>query len=44
MMANEKPDYIDIDKDGDKSESMKEAAQSFKDKKVKEVMAKRKNG
>ena len=44
MMSDAKPDYIDIDKDGDKSEPMKEAAQNFKDNKMKEVMAKRKNG
>lgn len=44
MMANDKPDYIDIDKDGDKTEPMKKAAESFKNNKVKEVMAKRKNG
>ena len=41
--TNAKPDYIDIDKDGDKQESMKEAAsakaQSFKDKKTDEVKA-----
>lgn len=43
-MNKPKPDYIDIDNDGDKSEPMKEAAQKFKDNKMKEVMAKRKNG
>ena len=43
-MSNSKPDYIDIDKDGDKSGPMKEAAQNFKDNKMKEVIAKRKNG
>ena len=39
-----KPDYIDLDKDGDKEEPMKEAAkgkaQDFKDEKTKEVMSK----
>ena len=46
-MKNAKPDYIDIDKDGDKDEPMKEAAketkseaQNFKDIKTQEVMAK----
>ena len=46
-MKNAKPDYIDIDKDGDKDEPMKEAAketkseaQRFKDVKTKEVMSK----
>ena len=43
-MNNSKPDYIDIDKDGDKEEPMKEAAQKFKDNKMKKVMDKRKNG
>jgi hypothetical protein len=40
---NAKPDFLDMDKDGDKEESMKEAtsakAQSFKDKKTEEVKA-----
>ena len=41
-MPNAKPDYIDIDGDGDKTEPMKEAAQkekaqNFKDKKTNEV-------
>ena len=40
-MANAKPDFLDMDKDGDKEEPMKEAAkgkaQSFKDKKTEEV-------
>ena len=45
--SNSKPDFLDMDKDGDKTEPMKDAAkgskaQSFKDKKMKEVMAKRK--
>lgn len=44
QMKNAKPDYIDIDKDGDKEEPMKEAAkgkaQEFKNKKTKEVMSK----
>ena len=46
-MKNAKPDYIDIDKDGDKDEPMKEAAketkteaQRFKDMKTKKVMDK----
>lgn len=44
---NSKPDFLDMDKDGDKEEPMRDAAkqpaaQSFKDKKMKEVMSKRK--
>ncbi len=39
-MSNSKPDFLDMDKDGDKQEPMKEAvsakAQSFKDKKTEE--------
>ena len=39
--TNAKPDFLDMDKDGDKTEPMKEAAkgkaQSFKDKKTEEV-------
>ena len=38
---NAKPDFLDMDKDGDKEEPMKEAAkgkaQEFKDKKTEEV-------
>jgi len=30
MMKNAKPDYIDIDKDGNKTESMKDAASGIK--------------
>ena len=41
-MSNAKPDYIDIDGDGDKEEPMKDAAkekeaQNFKNKKTEEV-------
>jgi hypothetical protein len=41
-----KPDFLDIDGDGDKQEPMKEAAQEpeaqkFKDKKMSEVMQRR---
>ena len=36
MNEKAKPDYIDIDKDGNKNEPMKKAAQDKKDKKVKE--------
>ena len=41
-MPNAKPDYIDIDGDGDKSEPMKDAAQkdaaqNFKNKKTEDV-------
>ncbi len=36
MNEKAKPDYIDIDKDGNKTEPMKKAAQDKKDKKVKE--------
>ena len=43
--TNAKPDFLDMDKDGDKDEPMKEAAkgkaQSFKDEKMKKVMEKR---
>ena len=44
---NMKPDFLDIDGDGDKQESMKEAsqesdAQDFKDKKMRKVMQRRK--
>ena len=40
---NSKPDFLDMDGDGDKQEPMKEAAknpeaQKFKDKKMREVM------
>ena len=41
--TNAKPDFLDMDKDGDKEEPMKEAAkakgkaQAFKDKKTEEV-------
>ena len=45
-MPGAKPDYIDIDKDGDTDEPMKQAAsakaQSFKDKKTDEVKARMK--
>jgi len=41
---NAKPDFLDMDKDGDKEEPMKEAAkgkaQEFKDKKTEEVKKK----
>ena len=49
-MENAKPDYIDIDKDGDKEEPMKDAAkegkaQNFAGKKVREQISKnRKKG
>ena len=41
-MSNVKPDYLDMDGDGDKEEPMKEAAkekeaQNFKNKKTEEV-------
>tara|TARA_R110001592_G_scaffold77191_2_gene232524 strand:- start:13 stop:1140 length:1128 start_codon:yes stop_codon:yes gene_type:complete len=36
----EKPDYIDLDKDGDKEESMKDAAEDAKKKKLKEAISK----
>ena len=40
-MANAKPDFLDMDKDGDKEEPMKDAAkgkaQEFKNKKTEEV-------
>jgi hypothetical protein len=44
---NSKPDFLDMDGDGDKQEPMKDAAkdpaaQSFKDKKMREVMAAKK--
>ena len=35
LEEGEKPDYIDLDKDGDKEESMKKAAADAKDKKEK---------
>ena len=35
----DKPDYIDLDKDGDKEESMKDAAKDAKSKKLKESIA-----
>lgn len=43
---NMKPDFLDIDGDGDKQEPMKEAskestAQEFKDKKMNEIMQKK---
>ena len=45
-MPGSKPDFLDMDKDGDKEESMKDAtsakAQSFKDKKTDEVKARMK--
>ena len=45
-MPGAKPDFLDMDKDGDKQESMKDAAsakaQSFKDKKTDEVKARMK--
>ncbi len=49
-MPGSKPDFLDMDKDGDKEEPMKDAAkgkaQSFKDKKTEEVKKSRlqKNG
>ena len=46
-MPGSKPDFLDMDKDGDKNEPMKEAAkeekseaQRFKDKKTEEVKRK----
>ena len=40
-MPGSKPDFLDMDKDGDKEEPMKEAAQgkaqAFKDKKTEDV-------
>ncbi len=40
-MANAKPDFLDMDKDGDKKEPMKDAAkgkaQNFKNKKTEEI-------
>lgn len=46
--TNSKPDFLDVDGDGDKTEPMKEAAskdkaQKFKNEKMKKVME-RKNG
>ena len=45
-MPGAKPDFLDMDKDGDKQESMKDAAsakaQSFKDKKTDEVKSRMK--
>ena len=46
-MSNSKPDFLDMDKDGDKEEPMKEAtkakakgkAQAFKDKKTEAMKA-----
>ena len=35
----DKPDFLDIDKDGDKEESMKDAAANKKDKDLKEAIA-----
>ena len=49
-MPGSKPDFLDMDKDGDKEEPMKDAAkgkaQSFKDKKTEEIKKTRlkKNG
>ena len=48
-MPGSKPDFLDMDKDGDKEEPMKEAAkgkaQEFKNKRTEEVKAyRRKNG
>jgi|TARA_B100000902_G_C26806163_1_gene666861 hypothetical protein len=45
--TNSKPDFLDMDGDGDKQEPMRDAAkdpaaQKFKDKKMAEVMSKRK--
>ena len=44
--TNSKPDFLDVDGDGDKTEPMKEAAskdkaQKFKNEKMKEVMEKK---
>ena len=48
-MPGSKPDFLDMDKDGDKEEPMKEAAkgkaQAFKDKRTEEVKQyRKKNG